>query len=85
MKEFQHSIKDEMGLHARPASMLAMEAQKYESTITARFNGKEADAKSVIGLMTLIVKAGDTITLSIEGADEEKAFEELISFCDANV
>lgn len=85
MKEFQHSIKDELGLHARPSGLLVKETKKYKSNITVTFGEKKLDAKSLIGIMTLGVKCGDTITITIEGEDEEQAFEKLQSFCSVNI
>lgn len=85
MKKFHHNIKDELGLHARPASMLVTEAKKYSSKITVIYGEKNVDARSVIGLMTMAAKTGETITICIEGDDEDKAFEELQKFCEANV
>lgn len=85
MKKFEHSVKDELGLHARPSGVLVKEAKKYKSNITITFGGKTVNAKGLIGIMTLAVKHGDTITLTIEGEDEEQAFTELQSFCAANV
>ena len=46
MKQFEYVIKDEVGIHARPAGILAKEAKKYDSVIKIHFNGKEAEAKS---------------------------------------
>ena len=85
MKEFEHHVKDELGLHARPSGVLVKEAQKYKSNITVTFGEKKADAKRLLGIMTLGVKHGDAITLTIEGEDEDQAFAELQGFCDANV
>ena len=49
MKQFSHIIKDEIGLHARPAGMLAKEAKKYQSTVTLSCKGKSAAAKQADG------------------------------------
>lgn len=85
MKEFQHSIRDELGLHARPSGLLVKEAKKYKSDVTVTFGEKKSNAKGLIGIMTLGVKSGDMITITVEGEDEDQAFEELQSFCSANV
>ncbi len=85
MREFQHNIKDELGLHARPCGMLVKEVKKYKSNIIITFGEKKSDAKSLIGVMTLGVKHGDVITVTVEGEDEDQAFEELQSFCSTNV
>ena len=50
MKQFSYIIKDEIGLHARPAGLLAKEAKKYQSTVTLSCNGKSAAAWRSAGL-----------------------------------
>lgn len=85
MKSFDYVIKDELGLHARPAGLLAKEVKNYESTITIAKGGKTVPAKGVMSIMSLAVKAGDTVTITAEGADEDKAAEGLLAFLTANV
>ena len=71
MKEFTYTIKEPVGIHARPAGMLAKEAKACQSTVTiVDKNGKSVDATR---LMALGIKCGDTVTVKIEGADEETA------------
>lgn len=47
MKKFEYTIKDEMGIHARPAGMLAKEGKKYESKITITKEGRTVEAEAV--------------------------------------
>ena len=69
MKEFVYTIKEPVGIHARPAGMLAKEAKACQSTVTiVDKNGKSVDA-----LMGMGIKCGDTVTVRIEGADEDTA------------
>ena len=56
MKNFMYTIKDEMGIHARPAGMLAKEAKKYESKITITKDGKSADVSRLMAVMSMAVK-----------------------------
>ena len=51
MRRFSYTIKEEQGIHARPASFLIQEARTYESRITIRVKGKEADASNIIAVM----------------------------------
>ena len=51
MKQFSYVIKDEIGLHARPAGLLAKEAKKYQSTVTISCNGKSAAASKLMAIM----------------------------------
>lgn len=85
MKKFNYTIRDEIGIHARPAGLLVNKAKGYESRITLEKDGKSADAAKLFSVMSLGVKHGDTVTVSAEGADEEKAAMELAEFFEANL
>lgn len=85
MKEFEYVIKDELGIHARPAGMLVKEAAKFQSTIKIDKNGKTADAKRLFAIMSLAVKNGDTVKVSAEGADEDAAASAMKAFFEANL
>lgn len=73
MREFEYEIKDLLGLHARPASRVFMEARKYECKIEALCGNKKADCKSLLELMGLGAKYGSQILFRFDGADEEEA------------
>ena len=85
MKKFIYVIKDEIGIHARPAGLLVKEAKKYESKITVGKDGKTAEARKLMALMGLSVKCGDEVEVTVEGADEEKALEEMKLFFETNL
>lgn len=85
MKKFNYVIKDEIGIHARPAGLLVKEAKKFESKITVSKNGKAAEARKLMALMGLSVKCGDEVEVAVDGADEEQAFEEMKAFFDQNL
>ena len=72
MKQFQYTITDPIGVHARPAGMLAKAAKALDSTVTiAQADGKSAQATKLMALMGLGIKQGDTVTVTIEGGNEE--------------
>lgn len=71
--EIKLIVKDPVGLHARPASVLVQEATKFESDITISSNGKDGNLKSIMSVMSLGVKTGDEITIKAEGSDAEAA------------
>ena len=71
MKEFTFNVKDENGIHARPAGLLVKEAKKFASSITVDKDGKTCDMKKLLALMGMGIKQGETITVRIEGEDEE--------------
>ena len=85
MKEFNYTITDDLGIHARPAGMLVKEAERFASSVTLAKDGKTADVKRLFSLMGMNVKAGETVSLSIEGPDEEKAADAIESFFKANL
>ncbi len=77
MKDFKTTIIDPVGLHARPASELVQVASKFASDINLIVNGKSANAKSIITIMSLGVKSGDEITIQASGSDEVEAISEI--------
>ncbi|PXX54258.1 phosphocarrier protein [Hungatella effluvii] len=85
MKTFEYTIKDEVGIHARPAGLLVKEAKGYTSTIKVAKGEKDADATRLMAVMSLGVKCGDTVVVSIEGEDEEQAAEGIRKFFEDNL
>ena len=85
MKTFNYTIKDEVGIHARPAGLLAKKAKEFESTITIQKGEKSVNATKLMMLMGLGVKCGETVTITVEGTDEEKAVAEIEAFFNENL
>ncbi len=85
MKTFSYTIKDEVGIHARPAGQLAKLAKEFSSTVTIEKDGKSVNATKLMMLMGLGVKCGDTINVSIEGEDEETACTSIQKFLEENL
>ncbi len=85
MKNFEYTIKDELGIHARPAGILVKQAAGYQSAVTIAKGEKSADAKRIFGVMGLGVKTGEEITITVEGADEDTAAAELETFFKENL
>lgn len=72
MKQFQYVISDPVGIHARPAGLLAKQAKTLDSTITiTKDDGKSAVATKLMAVMGLGIKGGSTITITVEGGNEE--------------
>ncbi|MDD6692476.1 MAG: HPr family phosphocarrier protein [Lachnospiraceae bacterium] len=86
MKEFKYTITGPVGIHARPAGLLVKEVKAHASkvTITAA-DGKSADAKKLLALMGLGIKQGDTVTVSIDGEDEDAAAASIEKFMKENL
>ena len=75
MKKKGITLQLENGLEARPIAMLVQVASRYESSIYIETGDKKVNAKSIMGMMTLILSAGDTITVSADGKDEDEALK----------
>ena len=75
MQSMQYTVRDECGLHARPAGLIVKEAQQYrcEMTLTNERNGKTASAKGLFALLGLEITQGDRVTLVADGEDEQQA------------
>ena len=71
MKSFEYTITDPVGIHARPAGVLVKEIKKYASTVTVIKGEKEVNALKLMALMGMGIKQGDTVTVAVEGGDEE--------------
>ena len=85
MKQFKYVITDPLGMHARPAGMLVKAVAPYASQVTVTAPTGTADAKRLMALMRLAAKQGMELTVTVEGADEEKAAAELQAFFSANL
>ena len=76
MKQFTYTIQDSMGIHARPAGLLVKAAAAFkDTTIEISSNGKKADVKRIMAIMSMGVKQGAEVTVTCEGADEDAAAE----------
>ncbi|MGN0666262.1 MAG: HPr family phosphocarrier protein [Huintestinicola sp.] len=85
MKEFCYKISDPAGIHARPAGMLVRMAEGFSSNVTIEKGGKSVDLKKLIALMQLCVVLNDTVTVRIDGGDEETAFDSIKTFFENNL
>jgi multiphosphoryl transfer protein len=77
MKQLEITIKNETGLHARPAKVLVNLAKQFKSNISIQHGGKRANAKSMISVLTLGAVRGSEIVVQVDGEDEEKAIAEI--------
>ncbi|MBE7011262.1 MAG: HPr family phosphocarrier protein [Ruminococcaceae bacterium] len=85
MKEIEWVVRDEFGIHARPAGLFVKEAAKFRSDIAVKKGEKEADGKKLFGIMGLGVRCGDKIIIGINGEDEESAAAALTVFLEKNL
>ncbi len=80
MKKFDYVITDELGIHARPAAILVKEAGNFSSKVELTCNGKVADLSKLFAIMSLGVKKGERVTVTVDGADEDNAYAVLKKF-----
>ena len=85
MKQFTYMVTDEIGLHARPAGLLAKEAKQFQSTVMLTCKGKSAAATKLMAVMGMGVKHGDSVEVSVEGPDEDAAYEAMERFFRENL
>ncbi|MGI6192383.1 MAG: HPr family phosphocarrier protein [Christensenellales bacterium] len=79
------TIKNKSGLHARPASVFVKETLKYKSAINIVVNGKEYNAKSILGVLAACAKTGTEIEIICNGDDETEALAGMIAIVESGL
>lgn len=82
MRQQTVTIKNKLGLHARAAAKLVNTANRFESSVVVKRGEKHADAKSIMGIMMLAAALGAELELTVDGEDEDKALEAVVSLID---
>ncbi|GMA50058.1 PTS sugar transporter subunit IIA [Alicyclobacillus contaminans] len=85
MVEKTLTITNKSGLHARPAALLVKEAGRHTCQVTLRKGDKEVDAKSILGVMSLAVAAGDAVTIRTDGPDEAEALAAVVQLLESGL
>ncbi len=85
MKTFSYTVKDELGIHARPAGMLVKEVKNFQSKVTLEKDGKTVDASRLMAVMGMGVKKDMTVNVTVEGEDEDAAFDAIKAFFETNL
>ncbi|MBR4131425.1 MAG: HPr family phosphocarrier protein [Oscillospiraceae bacterium] len=86
MKSFDYVITDPVGIHARPAGILVKEIKKFAgSTVTITKGEKSVNALKLMALMGMGIKQGDTVTVSVDGGDEEGVIAAIEEFFKNNL
>lgn len=81
MKSFDYTITDPVGIHARPAGILVKEIKNYDGvTVTVAKGERSVNALKLMALMGMGIKQGDTVTVSVEGANEDEIAAKLEEF-----
>jgi phosphocarrier protein len=77
MKVFNYTIADKSGIHARPAGVLVKKANEFESKITIEKDSNAVSLTNLMAVMSLGAKFGETVTITIDGADEDIAVQSI--------
>ena len=77
MIEQELKIENRLGLHARPAALIAQTAAKFQSSVSLTKDQITINAKSIMGVMMLAAEFGSSLRLKVQGADEKEAFAAL--------
>jgi phosphocarrier protein HPr len=84
MPQITTTITHAVGLHARPAALFVQTAKRYAANITVRTGERQANAKSIMQVLTLGAKQGSELTLQAEGDDSDQALQALQHLIEAN-
>lgn len=85
MKTFQYTIKEELGMHARPAGLILQLAKECKSEIIVSNKENRGNLKKLFSVVSLNIQYQDTVTVTIEGPDEDVAAEEMLAFFEENL
>ena len=77
-------VNNQVGLHARPATFFIQKANEFKSAIWVEKDERKVNAKSLLGVLSLGIVKGTTITLIADGADEKEAVEALVELVKDN-
>ena len=72
------TIQNEVGLHTRPATYFIQKANNYKSSVWIENSDRRANAKSLLGVLSLGISKGDTISIIADGSDEAEAVDGLV-------
>ena len=76
MKDIE--VKNQVGLHARPATFFIQKANEFKSSIWVEKEERRVNAKSLLGVLSLGIVGGTSIKVIADGADEQQAVESLV-------
>lgn len=82
--EKKFTIRNKLGLHARPAAMFVQLANRFESDVTIKKGRQKVNGKSIMGVMTLAAGPGSQISVLIKGRDSKRALAEIEKLIESN-
>ncbi len=84
IQTIQLTITNPTGLHARPASLFVQTSARFQAAITIESNGRRSDASSLIGVLSLGIRQGNSITIHASGSEASAALAALRELVEAN-
>ncbi len=78
------TIKNQVGLHARPATYFIQKANEFKEEIKISKDEREVNAKSLLGVLSLGITRGSSVTISAIGENEEAAVDALVKLIESN-
>ena len=85
MKNFSYTIRDEAGIHARPAGLIVKKCKESGCLVEIKHGDKTADGSKLFSIMSLGIKTGDTVDITVSGEKEEEAADMLLKFFEENL
>lgn len=85
MKTVTATVSDPVGFHLRAAGRIVKLTKSFESEVTIRYNGRVANAKSIMGLASLAAEFGTEVLIEVAGTDEEAALEQLVQLIEVDL
>ncbi len=85
MVSFKYTITDEVGIHARPASLLVKEAKNYTDDIKISCNGKTVDPRKLMALLSIGAKQGQEVVVEVAGENEAETAAKLEEYFKSNL
>lgn len=85
MKTVTATVADPVGFHLRAAGRIVKLTKTFESEVTIRYNGRIANAKSIMGLASLAAEFGTDVEIEVEGADEAEALGRLVQLIEVDL
>ena len=85
MKTVNATVSDPVGFHLRAAGRIVKLTKSFTSEVTIRYNGRVANAKSIMGLASLAAEFGTSVQIEINGQDEEVALQQLVQLIEVDL
>lgn len=85
MKEYDHIVVNELGMHARPAGQFVQLVKEHQSKIEISKGAESVNAIRILAVMGMNIRQGDRIRITVEGADEDQVLPEVQRICRENL